>query len=504
MLGDRRSAVMHPDPFKGSYVLNSALPSDDSWATLAVIPLEHVLPPRGVTARYEFKCLAYASAGRDYVGPPSPVGHVLVGVEYATFLSLPGPGYVDELDWLVLSERLLGFIEGIVRGCVEELPEKRSKVRSFVESLTPPVTSPARAAMLKVAIERAYISSKPGSVLDYDIVEAVRVSKDAVLIEGLARLTFHLASHEPTTSEARKVFAVMRSCYDVNVNGYHICDVDPLPPVVAPLPVSVPSVPNFELRIEPVEEAGRVKAVEVQVRGTLATSNSAKPVLDFWLWDETAGDEPFIVSSADIDQVYERAVHEHPWQSDEHDPHKWQTAGVVRFNRIMPPVGGGRRISVAGRIQSKSFLGYLNLKQTVRSKPVVMNIAVPGYQAIRNARQGLRFRAFSLVVGLALLSGKGPTYRQEKALKKFAEQLCARIADRKIAEANKNDLFTLIDSNVESGRDSLTRELDQLVPKSYPELKSQLLEAFEEVMASRKIRSKESRDFLQYSRGLLA
>jgi hypothetical protein len=170
----------------------------------------------------------------------------------------------------------------------------------------------------------------------------------------------------------------------------------------------------------------------------------------------------------------------------------------------MPPVGGGRRISVAGRIQSKSFLGYLNLKQTVRSKPVVMNIAVPGYQAMRNARYGLRFRAFSLVVGLALLSGKGPTYRQEKALKKFAEQLCARIADRKIAEANKNDLFTLIDSNMESGRDSLTRELEQLVPKSYPELKSQLLEAFEEVMASRKIRSKESRGFLQYSRGLLA
>jgi hypothetical protein len=46
--------------------------------------------------------------------------------------------------------------------------------------------------------------------------------------------------------------------------------------------------------------------------------------------------------------------------------------------------------------------------------------------------------------------------------------------------------------------------LEQLVPKSYPELKSQLLEAFEEVMASRKVRSKESRDFLQYSRGVLA
>jgi hypothetical protein len=507
-LGDRRSSNVIPEAFKGYYTLNSPLPEDDSWATLAVIPLEQVLPPRGLTSRYQFKCLAYASAGRDFVGSPSPVGHVLVGADFGTILTPPGPGYLDEIDWLSLREELLSFLEGLIQCCEVDLPDKRSMFRSFVESLTPPVTSAARAAMLKVAIERAYISARPDRNLDYRIVDQVRLSKDAVLVEALARLTFHLACREPLASEVRNIFAIIRASYDVNVNGYHIRDVDPLAPSApfaapAPTVVASPVVSAFELRLEPVEEAGQVKAAEVHVRGSVGSSLAAKTELDFWLWDETAGDAPFLISSSDIDQVHETAVHHHAWKRDEYDPGRWQSAGVIQFNRFMPPAGGPRRISVAGKIRTKMVVGFFNSVQSARSTPVVMNIPTIGYENIRSVRHRLRYRAFVLAEGLALLSGKGPTYRQDKALKKFAQTMCAGITDRKLAVNFQNDLLTLLDSNVDDSYGGLIRQLDKLAAQAYPELKSQLLEAFVEVMASRKVRSKESRDFLEYSRGVL-
>ena len=510
-LGDRRSGVVNPEAYAGLYALNTPLPEDDAWATLAVIPLELVLPPRGGSFRYHFKCLAYASGNKTYDGAPCAVGGVLNDAEFSTIFTLSGPGYLDEIDWLSLREKLLSFLEGLIQGCEDDVPDKRSKVRAFVESLDPPATSGARRAMLKVAIERAYISAKPGHAIDFGIIEAVRMSNDAVLVEAVARLTFHLACREPLSSDARKAFAKIRATYDVNVNGHHVRYIDPLPPVASvvtpaptPTPKPSPAVPSFELKLEPIEEAGRVKAVEVHTRGFSEGMLMPQPELTYWLWDETAGDVPFLVSSADIDQVHERAVHLHAWKTGEYDPSKWQSAGMIRFNHFLPPAGGNRRISVAGRIGTNRFPVYFNSGKTARSASLTMNIACPGYETIRNSRHGLRYRAFVLAIGLALLSGKGPTYRQDKALKKFAELLCAGIFDRKLAESCQNDLLAHVDSNVEDSHYGLTYQLDQFVTQAYPELKAQLLKALVEVMASRKVRSKESRDFLEYSRRVLA
>jgi len=507
MLGDRRSAVINPDPFKGSYVLNCPLPEDDSWATLAVIPLEHVLPPRGVTARYEFKCLAYASAGPDYIGPPNPVGHVLAGVEYATSLSLPGPGYVDELDAVVLRERLVGLLVGLLQGCVTDVSDKISKVRSMVEAIDPPASSDTRRTMLKTSILRAYLSAQTSK--DLSILEEVRMSQDPVLVEAVTRLVFQLACHEPQASDVCKAFAKIKATYDVNVNGQHVRLIDPLPPVApvaAPIVTPKPSqsYPGFELKLLPVEEDGRVKAVEVHVRGFTGPLLVSQPELSFWLWDEAAGDNPFLVSADDIDHVHQRAVHYRSWKAGEYDPAIWQSAGVIRFNEILPPAGGVRRISVAGKFGPGNVSSYFDRAKTTRTAAVAMNVASPGYETVRNRRQGLRYRAFVLAVGQALLSGKGPTYRQDKALKKFAELLCSGITDREWSEACRDELLVLIDSKVDDTLSGLTRLLIQLSSEADPELKAQLLEALIEVTASRQKRTRESRDFLEYSREVLA
>jgi hypothetical protein len=507
MLGDRRSAVINPDPFKGLYVLNSALPSDDSWATLAVIPLEHVLPPRGVTARYEFKCLAYASAGRDYVGPPNPVGHVLAGVEYATFLSLPGPGYVDELDWLILREKLIGLLVGLLQGCVNDVSDKTSKVRSMVDAIDTPASSDTRRTMLKTSILRAYLSALPS--VDLSVLDEVRMSNDPVLVEAVARLVFQLACREPLISDIHKAFAKIKATYDVNVNGYNVRLIDPLPPVApvktpTPAPKPSPAVPSFELKLEPIEEAGRMKAAEVYVRGFAGSLLVSQPELSFWLWDETSGDTPFLMSADDIDHVHERALHVRSWKSGEYDPNKWQKAGMIMFNQVMPPSGGARRISVAGRLGAGTIFSVFSSANTARSPAVAMSIAGSGYEKIRIARQGLRYRAFVLAVGQALLSGKGPTYRQDKALKKFADLLCSGITDREWAKACRDELLVLIDSKVDDTPSGLTRLVDQLTTEAYPELKKQLLGALIETTASRQKRTRESREFLEYCRTVLA
>ena len=508
-LGDRRSGAVNPDVYMGLYALNTPLPEDDAWATLAVIPLELVLPPRGGSFRYHFKCLAYASANKTYDGAPCAVGGVINDAEFSTIFTLSGPGYLDEIDWLSLREKLLSFLEGLIQGCEDDVPDKRSKVRAFVESLDPPATSSARHAMLKVAIKRAYISAKPGPAIDFGIIEAVRMSNDAVLVEAMARLTFLLACREPLSSDSRKAFAKIRATYDVNVNGHHVRYIDPLPPVAsvvtpAPTPKPSPAIPSFELKLEPIEEAGRVKAAEVHVRGFTGSLLVSQPELIFWLWDEASGDNPFKISAADIDLVHQRAVHHRSWKAGEYDSTIWQSAGVVRFNDFLPPAGGSRRISVAGKLGAKSASSFIDFAKTVRSPAVTINVATLGYESIRNRRQGLRYRAFVLALGLALLSGKGPTYRQDKGLKKFADLLCAKISDREWADACRDELLVLIDSKVDETPSGLSRLLDQLTTEAYPELKAQLLEALIEIMASRQKRSKESRDFLEYSRRVLA
>jgi hypothetical protein len=247
-----------------------------------------------------------------------------------------------------------------------------------------------------------------------------------------------------------------------------------------------------------------MKAAEVHVRGFAGSVLVSQPELSFWLWDETSGDTPFLMSAADIDHVHERALHVRSWKSGEYDPNKWQKAGMIMFNQVMPPSGGERRISVAGRLGARTIFSVFSSANTARSPAIAMSIAGSGYEKIRIARQGLRYRAFVVAVGLALLSGKGPTYRQDKALKKFAQTLCAGIIDRKLAEGYQNELLTLLDSNVDDTLYGLTKQLDHLADQAYPELKSQLLDALVEVMASRKARSKQSRHFLEYSRSVLA
>jgi hypothetical protein len=508
-LGDRRSIVANPEAFKGLYALNVNLPEDESWATLAVIPLDHLLPPRGGTLRYHFRCKAYATSIGASNSAPSTVGGVLNDAELTTFLNLPGPGYLDEIDWLSLREKLVGMLAGLLQGCVVEVSDKRSKVRALVDAIDPPASSGVRRTMLKLAVERAFVSAPPSAGLTFSIIDAVRITKDAVLIEAVARVIFQLACREPLTSDIRKAFAKIKANYDVNVNGYHVSLIDPLPPVApvktpTPAPKPSPAVPSFELKLEPIEEAGRMKAAEVHVRGFAGSLLVSKPELSFWLWDETSGDTPFLMSADDIDHVHERALHVRSWKSGEYDPNKWQKAGMIMFNQVMPPSGGARRISVAGRLGARTIFSVFSSANTARSPAIAMSIAGSGYEKIRIARQGLRYRAFVLAVGQALLSGKGPTYRQDKALKKFADLLCSGITDRAWAEACKDELLVLIDSKVDDTYSGLTCLVDQLTTEAYPELKNQLLEALIEITASRQKRTRESREFLEYCRTVLA
>ena len=62
----------------------------------------------------------------------------------------------------------------------------------------------------------------------------------------------------------------------------------------------------------------------------------------------------------------------------------------------------------------------------------------------------------------------------------------------------------LIDSKVDDTLSGLTRLLIQLSSEADPKLRVQLLEALIEITASRQKRTKESRDFLEYSRKVLA
>lgn len=502
-LGDGRSIKEIPGPFSKSYSLKIPKPTNGRWITLAAPLMDEVLPPRGGPMTYQFECEAYKADLPRALGLTSPYGRYLEKAEHTVQLSLPAPGYVDEIEWLHVRQNAVKLMSGLVRSCVVNIDQKRSAMYAWMQSLSPVARNGNRRDALKLRLLQTHCDFDRPTVIDPAPLCEVRDTKDTHLMESLARLTLEIAGKEPGGSEPRRAYSTLRDLFNVYLDGKHITTIWPEPPLQVQQDVS-PAVPSFELKLVPIEEAGFVKAAEVHVRGSVGSLLQAQTELDFWLWDETAGDVPFLVTSADIDQVHERAVHLYAWKKDEYDPTKWQSAGLIRFNGFMPPAGGPRRISVAGKIRTKMIVGFFNSVQSARSIPVVMNIPTIGYENIRSVRHRLRYRAFVLAEGLALLSGKGPTYRQDKALKKFAQTLCAGIIDRKLAEGCQNDLLTLLDSNVDDSLSGLTRQLDQLAAQAYPELKVQLLDALVEVMASRKVRSKESRDFLEYSRRVLA
>ena len=502
-LGDGRSIKEIPGPFSRTYLLKIPKPNNGRWVVLAAPLLDEMIPPLRGLLTYEFVCEAYKADLPSDQRFSSPSGRYLEKAKLTVQLNMPVPGYMEDVEWLRVRQNAVRLMSGLLRSCVVNVDQKRSAMYAWMQSLSPNARHAGRRDALKLQIMQTHCAFDRPVVIDLLVLCEIRDTKDMVLMESLARLAIEVAAKEPGGSEPRKAFSILRDLFNIYLDGKHITTIWPEPPLQVQQNVS-PTVPTFELRLEPVEEAGQVKAAEVRVRGSVGSSLAAKTELDFWLWDETAGDAPFLISSSDIDQVHETAVHHHAWKKDEYDPTKWQSAGLIRFNGFMPPAGGPRRISVAGKIRTKMAVGFFNSVQSARSTPVVMNIPTIGYEHIRSLRHRLRYRAFVLAEGLALLSGKGPTYRQDKALKKFAQTLCDGIADRKLAVSYQNDLLTLLDSNVDDSYGGLTRQLDKLAAQAYPELKSQLLEALVEVMASRKVRSKESRDFLEYSRRVLA
>lgn len=498
-IGESSSTKEIPAPFCRRYELKAPKPSYGGWCFLAVISIDELLPPRGGVFLYDFKCVAFRRSGTSNAFLSSAHGHFIEKAESSVSLNLPAPGYVDEIESFHLRQQCVRLMADLFRSCVINVDKKRDALVSWVDSIKLSTRHERRREEFKVGLRQILSDLNRPSVVDLGVLCAVRDARDYELMASMACLVLELAGKEPGGSDIRMAYSAMRDQFDVNLKDGHIKTIWPEPPLSVDRPPT-PKAPSLELRLEPIEEAGCAKGVEVHVRGFAGPGLSTQ--LEFWLWDETSGDTPFLKSAADIDRVHQRAIHEVSWKSGEYNPMIWQPAGIIKFNDVLPPAAGLRRISVGGRIVGTFALS--SKEASVRSAPSVMNVSSRGYEAIRDARQRLRLRAFVLTVGIALLSGKGPTYSQDKALKGFAKLLCAEISDRKWADACLAGMEALIDAHVEHTLHGLTRQLHVLKDEACPHLKSQLLDAITEVMASRRVRSKESRDFHEYCRKALA
>jgi hypothetical protein len=117
-LGDGRSIKEIPGPFSKSYSLKIPKPTNGRWVTLAAPLTDEVLPPRGGPLTYQFECEAYKAGLPSAPGLTSPYGRYLEKAEHTVQLSLPAPGYVDEIEWLHVRQNAVKLMSGLVRSCV--------------------------------------------------------------------------------------------------------------------------------------------------------------------------------------------------------------------------------------------------------------------------------------------------------------------------------------------------------------------------------------------------
>ena len=520
-VGDAASFTDPPRAFRGVYLSPTDPAKSDDWVLLKLLDLDGLIPPRRGFQTYQFSCHVYLLDQAVALDAPRPVGNLLETAVDQVNLSFGAPGYLDEKEWEEPRRAGIALLTSLLQGCTEELAAKQLKVKAWVNGIDLVGASPARKQVILGRLLSHYHSLQSLGIKlsagQHDrLVNELASNQDYELQREVAFLVVRLADTEPTGADSRHVLMQVADRLSAALYLLKASDLQPKPPLsvtpVTPVTPVVPVVPvvpvkttsvSLELKIEPYVEKAVVKGVEVFVQGGGAAGSGAGHKLDFWLWDN-AMDEPFLVAAPDIDAVHQRAVHQATWQTGQYDSQAWQSAGLIRFNEALPPRGGRKALVVAGRMDALTSVSSGTSGMTARSAPLIMNVASAGYQKMREARLELRREALVLAFGLALISGKSPTFMQEKALKSFAAQLCSGLVDQEYADSCRETFAALLESTTVSDFDHLSKMLEAFARKAPPELKSQLHDVFVKIIAARKVRSKESRALLQHSAQVLA
>lgn len=514
-VGDAASFTDPPRAFRGVYLSPTDPAKSDDWVLLKLLDLDGLLPPRRGFQTYLFSFHVYLLDQAVALDAPRPVGNLLETAVDQVNLNFGVPGYLDEKEWEEPRRAGIALLTSLLQGCTEELAAKHQKVKAWVNGIDLVGASPARKQVILGRRLSQYHSSQTLGIRlsagQHDrLVDELASNQDYDLQRELAFLVVRLADAEPTDADSRHVLQTIIDSFSAAIYGLKASDFQPKPPLsvtpvtpVAPVTPARPKLTSFELKIEPYIENAVVKGVEVFVQGGCVAGSGVGHKLDFWLWDNSL-DEPFLVAAPDIDGVHLRAVHQATWQTGKYDSRVWQSAGLIRFNEALPPRGGRKALVVAGRLDALTSVSSGTSGMTTRSEPLLMNIGSAGYQKMRESRLELRREALVLAFGLALISGKSPTFMQEKALKSFAAQLCSGLVDQEYADSCRETFAALLESTTVSDFGHLSKMLEAFARKAPPELKSQLHDVFVKIIAARKVRSKESRALLQYSAQVLA
>jgi hypothetical protein len=505
VLADQGFIVSKPAPFRKVFVLDDALPCDGRAVVLGIAQTAQMMPPRGGSIAYDFVCEAHDVVGVDFLSKNRVLGGLLAKTECAAVLHIVGPGYLDESEWMSLRLEVVRVMTYALRKCIVNVDEKEQKFNTWLRGLSPIAATYSRQNSFKSALLQAHEDADASAGVDMGVFCDVRDSKDHDLMESIARLLRELAGREADDSECRKLFFSARDLFNVYLDGEHISKISPAPPLwMDPTPAPMVNKSPFELSFKPLLEGDVAKGLEVFVRGTAGARSVVERRLTFWVFDDFVATEPALIACPDIDLVHQRVTFQMSWRADGYQPDQWQLAGVVRFNDCLLPFGGQRYLAVAGRLAEYGAGSAPLAELSAQSKPALLKVASSGYLKIRQARLELRREALVLAFGLALISGKSPTYMQEKALKAFADQLCSGLADKAYADSCREAFRALLESTTVSDFDHLTRMLQAFARKAPPELKTQLHDAFGRIIAARKVRSKESRELLRYSAEVLA
>ena len=511
-VGDAASFDDPPRAFRGVYLSPTDPTKSDDWVLLKLLDLDGLIPPRRGFQTYLFSCHVYLLDQAVALDAPRPVGNLLETAVEQVNLNFGAPGYLDEKEWEEPRRAGIALLTSLLQGCTEELAAKQLKVKAWVNGIDLVGASPARKQVILGRLLSQYHSLQTLGIKlsagQHDrLVNELDSNQDYELQREVAFLIVRLADAEPTDADSRHVLQRIVNSFSAAIYWLKASDLQPKPPLqvtpVAPVAPVKPRLTSFELKIEPYVENAVVKGVEVFVQGGGAAGSGVGHKLDFWLWDN-AMDEPFLVAAPDIDAVHQRAVHQATWQAGQYDSQAWQSAGLIRFNEALPPRGGRKALVVAGRLDALTSVSSGTSGMTARSAPLMMNVASAGYQKMREARLELRREALVLAFGLALISGKSPTFMQEKALKSFAAQLCSGLVDQEYADSCRETFAALLESTTVSDFDHLSKMLVAFAGKAPQKLKSQLHDIFVKIIAARKVRSKESRALLLHSAQVLA